>query len=449
MNIYKGTDNEGKVYITTLDKICSEMIFNKIIDNFENEMGYVTNKDEVFYFRTNYQAKNKQIIKMDLKHPEKQEWKTLVAESKPLVQATSFNDKYLLLHYSIDVHDVLQMHNLENGLLIKNIEMPSLGTISFSCQKHQDEFFYKFTSFLYPGTIYRYSEKTQTSYLFKEIKVPNFDRNNFITKQVFYPSKDGTLIPMFIISKRDIKYSGDNAFFLYGYGGFNISINPSFNSLRLCMIENLNVSIAIANIRGGDEYGDFWHESAKKEKKQNCFDDFHCAAEYLITNNYTNPKKIAINGGSNGGLLVGACINQRPDLYGCAIASQGVFDMLRFHLFTIGYAWITEYGNPDLPEDFQNLIKYCPIHNVKINTQYPAVMIKTSDFDDRVVPVHAYKFISELQEKAGENNEKPLLLNVEMKTGHGAGKPTTKIIDEAADIYTFIAISLELKYEEN
>jgi len=448
INIYEGTDNEGKVYISKLDKISSEMVFEKIVDDFENELAYIANKNDTFYFKTNYQAKNKQIIKMDLKNPHKKEWVTLIEESKnPLVQAVCFHEKYLLLLYSIDVHDVLQMHNLDDGYFLKNIELPSLGTVSLSCQKNTDEFFFKFTSFLYPGTIYRYSQKTESSQLFKEILVANFDRSSFETKQVFYPSKDGTLIPMFIISKKGMEYNGENPFFIYGYGGFNISINPSFNSLRLCLMENLNVSVAIANIRGGDEYGDIWHESAKKEKKQNCFDDFHCAAEYLIKNNYTNAKKIAINGGSNGGLLVGASVNQRPDLYCCAIASQGVFDMLRFHLYTIGYAWITEYGNPDNEEDFKYLINYCPVHNVKENTQYPAIMIKTSDFDDKVVPLHAYKFISELQEKAGQNNDKPLLLSVERKSGHGAGKPTYKLIDEVADIYTFIALSLGLKYE--
>ena len=449
INIYQGTDNESKIAIRKLDKIEPNMAFEMIVDDWEVDLEYITNQDEHFYFKTNYKAKNKQIIKLNLKQPQKSEWKTLVEESKnPLSSAYCFNDKYLILLYTQDVHDVLQLHNLEDGKFIKNIDMPSLGTISISLQKHLDEFFFKFTSFLYPGIIYRYSAITHSSHIFKEINVSGFNRDSFITKQVFYPSKDGTQIPMFIISRKDMECNGNNPFFIYGYGGFNIAINPEFNPFRLCLMENLKVSVAIANIRGGDEYGDFWHESAKKEKKQNCFDDFHCAAEYLIKNNYTNPKKIVINGGSNGGLLVGACINQRPDLYACAVACQGVFDMLRYHLYTIGYAWKVEYGDPDDPEDFKNLIKYCPIHNVKTKIQYPAVMIRTSEYDDRVVPIHSYKFISELQEKLGEDNERPLFLSVETKAGHGDGKPTTKRIDEVSEIYTFIALSLGLNYEE-
>jgi len=349
--------------------------------------------------------------------------------------------------YSVDVHDMLELHNLEDGKFIKNIELPSLGSVSISCQKHIDEFFFNFSSFLYPGTIFRYSSQTHSCQIFKDTQVPDFDKSKFLTQQVFYPSKDGTSIPMYIISRKDLQCNGNNPFFIYGYGGFSIGLPPEFNTFRLCLIENLKVSVAIPNIRGGDEYGDFWHESAKKEKKQNCFDDFQCAAEYLIKNNYTNPKKIAINGGSNGGLLVGACINQRPDLYGCAVATQGLYDMLRYHLFTIGYAWKVEYGDPENPEDAKYLIKYSPVHNVRTKTPYPAVLIKTSEFDDRVVPVHAYKFISELQEKAGEESEAPLLLAVQRKCGHGAGKPTSKKIDEAADIYTFIAISLGLNYD--
>lgn len=449
INIYEGTDNECKVYVSKLDKIGSDMIFQKVTDNFDNELAYITNVNNIFYFKTNFnKCKNKQLITIDLEHPDQSNWKTLIPESKyPLISSTSFNEKYLILIYSVDVHDVMQLHNLEDGQLIKNIELPSLGTVSLSVQKYTDEFFFKFTSFLYPGTIYRYSSQTQTSQVFKEIKVAGFDKNNFSTQQVFYPSKDGTSIPMYIISRKDLQLNGNNAFFIYGYGGFSIGIPPEFSAFRLCLIENLHVSVAVPNIRGGDEYGDFWHESAKKEKKQNCFDDFQCAAEFLIKNNYTNPKKIAINGASNGGLLVGACINQRPDLYGCAIASQAVLDILRFHLFTIGYAWKTEYGDPDNADDAKNIMKYSPVHNVKTKTPYPAVLIKTSDFDDRVVPVHSYKFISELQEKAGEESDAPLLLSVERKCGHGAGKPTTKQIEETADIYAFIALSLGLKYE--
>lgn len=448
ITIYEGTDDECKLYLAKIDNICSDMKFNKIVDNFEHKVAYITNQKEKFYFKTNYNAQNKQIMLMDLNHPEKKDWKTIVPETKnPMTFAYCFNDKYFLIGYSIDVIDVIQMNKIDNGEFIKNIELPSLGTVGLSLQKHQEEFFFKFTSFLYPGTIFRYSLANNISECFKEIKVPNFNRDNFNTEQIFYQSKDGTKIPMFLIYRKGLELNGNNPFFLYGYGGFDISIKPSFSSMDICLMENLNVSMAIANIRGGGEYGDFWHESAKKEKKQNCFDDFHFAAEYLIKNKYTSPEKLVINGASNGGLLVAVCANQRPDLYSCVIVSQGVLDMLRYHLYTIGYAWKTEYGDPDIPEDFNYLIKYSPIHNVNEKGKYPAILVRTSDFDDRVVPVHSYKYISVLQEKL-ENNEKPLMILIEKKAGHGAGKPTQKRIDDCSNNFTFIALTLGLEYEE-
>lgn len=388
-------------------------------------------------------------MRMQLSHPEKTSWKTVVPESKnPLESAICFNDTFLLLLYTIDATDVLHLHKLETGEFIKTIELPSLGSVSLSCQKHQEEFFFKFTSYLYPGLIYRYSLKNNTSELFKEIALQNFNRDSFKTEQIFYESKDGTKIPMFLISKKGMELNGNNAIYLYGYGGFAISTKPWFYSNYICLMENLNVCVVEANIRGGGEYGDIWHESAKKQNRQKSFDDFQAAAEYLIKNNYSNPNKIAIHGISNGGLLVATCVNQRPDLFGCAIVAQGVLDMLKYHLYTIGYAWITEYGNPDNKEDAEYIMKYSPVHNVKEKTQYPAMLIRTSDYDDRVVPTHSYKFVSELRDKVCEENIKPILLNVEKKAGHGYGKSTTKTIEENADNFTFIALSLNLEYKE-
>jgi len=345
-----------------------------------------------------------------------------------------------------DVKELLYLYDLE-GKQLKKFDLP-MGTVEVHGKKDRSEIFIGFTSFLHPTLLYRYDIDTDDFKLYWECKIDGFDASQFEINQVFYKSKDGTEIPMFVMHRKGINMNGSNGCLLYGYGGFNISITPSFSTLRLTYLNHFNGIFVIANIRGGGEYGEDHHKMGIREKKQNVFDDFQYAAEFLINQKYTSAKKLAIMGGSNGGLLVGACINQRPDLYGAAVASVGVMDMLRFHKFTIGHAWCSDYGDPDVKEDFEFIFKYSPVHNVikDANIDYPATMLTTGDHDDRVVPLHTFKYISELQHHH-PNNKFPLVMRVDIKAGHGGGKPTEKVIEESADKYSFIAYHTGLKWE--
>ena len=318
-----------------------------------------------------------------------------------------------------------------------------MGSAGFSGRKDRKECFYSFTSFTVPGTIYQYDLAANKSVVYKAPKV-NFNLNNFVSEQVFFQSKDGTRIPMFINYKKGMKRNGKNPVLLYGYGGFNISLSPSFSAIRMPFIEKGGI-YAMVNLRGGNEYGEEWHLAGTKMKKQNVFDDFIGAAEWLIANKYTNPQKIAIQGGSNGGLLVGACMTQRPDLYKVAIPQVGVMDMLRYHKFTIGWNWASDYGtSEDSREMFEYLKGYSPLHNLRPGTSYPATLVTTADHDDRVVPAHSFKFAATLQEcNAGPN---PVLIRIDSKAGHGSGKPMSKVIEEQADIYGFIMHHLGMKF---
>jgi len=305
---------------------------------------------------------------------------------------------------------------------------------------------------LSPGTIFRFNfdEIGTEPSVFIDTKIDGFNPDHFQTEQVFYKSKDGTSIPMFIVSKKGLVKNAKNPVWLYGYGGFEIPMQPSFSAIRLTWMKHLDGIYALANIRGGGEYGEDWHKAGVKEKKQNVFDDFHSAALYLVENSYTSHNLISINGGSNGGLLVGACINQRPELYGCGIAAVGVLDMLRFHKFTIGKFWVSDYGCADTPEDFPYLYAYSPVHNVNASKTYPALLLTTADHDDRVSPLHSYKYIAQVQSLVGSqpNQTNPLLIKIEEKAGHGAGKPTTKVIEEHADCYAFVSRHLNIQWQE-
>jgi len=329
--------------------------------------------------------------------------------------------------------------------LKKEIKLPNLGSIvNISGQKHDNNMFFRFTSFIQSPTIYKYNIKDDKLEIYQK-SMAKFNHEKYITEQIFYTSKDGTKVPMFVSYKKGLKLDGNNPTILYGYGGFDVSLLPEFSISRALWLE-LGGIYVVANLRGGGEFGEEWHKAGMLDKKQNVFDDFISAAEYLISNKYTNNSKLAIMGGSNGGLLVASVMLQRPDLFGAVICSVPVIDMLRYHKFTVGRYWVSEYGNPENPEHFKFLIKYSPLHNVKENINYPPLLVTTADTDDRVVPSHAYKFIATLQEKYKGKN--PILLRVETKAGHGAGKPTSKLIEEQSDIYSFILKSINFDLED-
>ena len=411
--------------------------FISIVDDFTNNYSVIDNLGDNLLVRTDYNAPNYKIVLVDPKNPSKENWVDLIPEKKDVMQSVRIIGEKLIITYLQDVTHHVYMFDL-NGNPLGEIELPGLGTVGFTGKRDDSIAFYTFTSFTSPGTIYKFDVNTKLSELYKQIEL-SFDFDNYETKQVFYSSKDGTKIPMFIVHKKGLKLDGNNPTYLYAYGGFNASMMPSFSTSRLLLLENDGV-FAMANIRGGGEYGEEWHKAGMLDKKQNVFDDFIAAAEYLIKEGYTNPNKLAIAGGSNGGLLIGAVINQRPDLFKVALPAVGVMDMLRFHKFTIGYYWIVEYGSSDNPEQFKYLYEYSPIHNIKEGLNYPATLVTTADHDDRVVPAHSFKYIATLQEKYKGDN--PVLIRIETKAGHGAGKPTSKVIEEVTDVWSFVFYNL-------
>lgn len=426
----------------------------KLVDVFESGYSYVTNFGSVFYFRTNRSAPKYRVIAIDLRQPASENWQEVIAESADVLQAVSCVNlgTQLIVSYLQHVKDVLKLFGLPNPTAgasdVRAIPVdftfptPDVGSVpSWTGRRNQTEVFYKFTSFLYPGTIFHVDLKERTTKLWFETKVKGFNPSEFKTQQIFYPSKDGTSIPMFLVHRADLQLDGANPTLLYGYGGFNISLSPSFSVSRLIFVQNFKGIYALANLRGGGEYGDEWHKAGTVHRKQNVFDDFIAAAEHLIKEKFTQPSKIAIQGGSNGGLLVCACANQRPDLFGAVLGHVGVLDMLRFHKFTIGYAWCSDYGCSDNKEQYATLKKYSPVHNVAEGVAYPAVLLCAADHDDRVVPLHSYKYISQLQHVAGSQayQKQPLLIRVDVKAGHGAGKPLSKQNEETADVMAFAA----------
>ena len=393
------------------------------------------------YFFTNYQAAKNKIMAAELQSPELANWKEVVPEKEQVLSDVRVIGGKLFLTYDKDASNHAYVYDLQ-GKELQEIELPSLGSVSFNGDKDDEECFFSFTSFTIPGATYKYDVQKNSYELFRARKV-KFHSDEFVPEQVFFPSKDGAKIPMFLTYQKGLKKNGKNPVFLYGYGGFNISLYPSFSINRIPFLENGGIYVQV-NLRGGSEYGEDWHVAGTKMQKQNVFNDFIAAAEYLIDNKYTNSQKIAIVGGSNGGLLVGACMTQRPDLFRVAIPQVGVMDMLRYHKFTIGWNWASDYGtSEDSKEMFEYLKGYSPLHNLKKGTKYPATLVTTADHDDRVVPAHSFKFAATLQ--ACNEGSNPTLIRIDSKAGHGAGKPMSKILEEQADVYGFIMYNLNMK----
>jgi prolyl oligopeptidase len=398
-------------------------------------------KGSVIYFRTTDQAPRGRIIAIDLAKPQRENWREIVAQQKEPIDAARIVKDRLVLSYLKDAASAMKMFSLD-GKLVKEIALGGLGQAFFLPGRPTDpELFFAYATYLAPRAIYRLDPATGATTVVRQSKVA-FDPSKYEADQVFYTSKDGTRVPMALVHKKGMARDGKNPTILYGYGGFNVNVLPSFSPANIAWLE-MGGLFAVANLRGGAEYGDEWHEAGKRAKKQNVFDDFIAAAEYLIAQKYTQPAKLAIHGGSNGGLLVGAVLNQRPDLFGAAMPAVGVMDMLRYQKFTIGAAWSDEYGASDDPAAFPVLRAYSPLHNIQPGTKYPAVLITTSDHDDRVVPGHSFKYAATLQ--AAQSGDRPVLIRIETRAGHGAGKPITKIIDEWADRYAFLSQELGMQ----
>ncbi len=414
-----------------------------LIDNFDSKNAFLDNVGPVFYFRTDLKAPRGRVVAIDIRKPAKENWKEIIPEAKESLRGASLVGNQIITEYLKDARSQVKVYSLE-GKHVRDVELPGIcSATGFGGKRTDEETFYTVSSFATPPSIYRLDLKTGKSTLFRRSEV-KFNPDDYEVKQVFYKSKDGTRVPMFITHKKGLKLDGSNPTLLYGYGGFNIPLPPVFSISRAVWMEMGGV-MAVANLRGGGEYGEEWHRAGTKLKKQNVFDDFIAAAEYLIAEKYTRPEKLAIQGGSNGGLLVGACMVQRPDLYGACLPAVGVMDMLRFHQFTAGRFWVDDYGSADNPEEFKALYAYSPYHALLRNgpKKYPATLITTADTDDRVVPGHSFKFAAALQ--AMQTGPAPVLIRIETRAGHGAGKPTAKQIEEVADQWAFLVKNLEMK----
>ncbi|MCG8408832.1 MAG: prolyl oligopeptidase family serine peptidase [Phycisphaerales bacterium] len=440
ISIWKGTERKNRIYFKDLSVQRGGKII-QLLDDFDAEYGFLANDGPVFYFQTDLDAPRGRVIAIDTNRPDRENWRELIPEAKETLQSTSVVNNMFVTSYLKDAHTQVKIFGMD-GKFVREVELPGIGTASgFGGKREHKETFYAYYSFSTPPTVYRYDMTTGKSTLFKKPKV-DFNPDDYVTSQVFYSSKDGTQIPMFITHKKGLKRDGGNPCYLYGYGGFNISLTPRFSIPNLVWMEMGGI-YAQANLRGGGEYGKAWHNAGRLLNKQNVFDDFISAAEWLVSNKYTRKDRLAIGGGSNGGLLVGACMTQRPDLFGAAVPAVGVLDMLRFQLFTIGHAWTSDYGKIEDPEMFKVQYSYSPYHNVRKGTSYPATMITTGDHDDRVVPAHSFKFAAALQE--AHAGKAPVLIRIETRAGHGAGKPTQFQIEEAADKWAFLVRTLGIE----
>jgi prolyl oligopeptidase len=439
IHVWQGTSPKSRVYYKDLTQPDAQVV--RLLDDFDAAYNFIDNDGPVFWFRTDLDAPRGRVLAIDTRHPERSNWKTVVPQSADKLESVGVVNNSFLLGYLKDAKTEVRVYDL-NGKFLRNVDLPGIGTADgFGGKRKDKETFYSFTSFVSPATIYRYDVEAGKSTVFRQPKV-DFDPSRYETTQVFYKSKDGTRVPMFLTYKKGLRLDGLNPTLLYAYGGFDISLTPAFSVPNLVWLEMGGI-YAQANLRGGGEYGEEWHEAGTKLHKQNVFDDFIAAAEWLIANKYTSTPKLAISGRSNGGLLVGACLTQRPDLFGATLPGVGVMDMLRFHKFTIGWAWTSDYGSSDNPEEFKAIYAYSPLHNLKPGTKYPPTFIVTADHDDRVVPGHSFKFAATMQ--ADQAGAAPVLIRIETKAGHGAGKPISKQIDEVGDELAFLVRNLGMK----
>jgi prolyl oligopeptidase len=438
ISVSQGSERKNRVWYQDLSLLQPTTI--KLLDDFDAQYNFIDNDGPVFWFFTDNDAPRGRLIAIDTRKPEKASWKEIIPQAAETLVAVSLVGDQFFANYLKDAYTNIRVFDL-TGKYLRDVELPGIGSAGgFGGRRKDQETFYSFTSFSFPTTTFRYDVASGRSTVFRQPKV-DFKPDEYETKQVFYPSKDGTKIPMFITHRKGLKLDGQNPTLLYGYGGFDIPETPRFSVSRVVWMEMGGV-FAVANLRGGGEYGKAWHDAGRLKNKQNTFDDFIAAAEWLIANDYTSTPKLAIQGGSNGGLLVGACEVQRPDLFGACLPIVGVLDMLRFHKSTIGWAWTSDYGSPDDAEFFPLLLKYSPLHNIRPGTCYPPTLAITGDHDDRVVPWHTFKYISALQ--AAQNCDKPILARIETRAGHGGGKPTQKTIEEIADQYAFLVRVLKM-----
>jgi prolyl oligopeptidase len=443
LHVWQGTDTRNRLFYQ--DVAGGPVV--ELIPELEAGYHFVDNEGTVFYFRTDLDALRGRLIAIDVTRPARDNWQTIVPEGEDVLEMVKMVNGQFIAVYLHHAHHQLKRFDVR-GAWLGDVPLPAPGSIApagydlnLNGGRADDELLYAVHSFLYPVTVYRYDFKRgEADVLFAPPL--NFDARPYVTRQVFATSRDGTRVPMFVTHKRGLDFDGRHPTLLYGYGGFNISVTPGFAVSRLVWLEMGGV-LAIANLRGGGEYGEAWHKAGSLRHKQNVFDDFIACAEYLVSERVTSPARLAIQGASNGGLLVGACMTQRPELFGAALPAVGVMDMLRFHKFTIGWAWVSDYGSADDPEQFQTLHAYSPLHSLKPGTRYPATLITTADHDDRVVPGHSFKFAAALQ--TAQAGDAPALIRIQVKAGHGLGKPTAILIEEQTDLWAFLVKALEME----
>ncbi len=431
ISVWKGTHRLANLFYQDLEDGGPVV---ELLTGFEADYTFIGNDGPIFYIQTDLDAPNGRVIAIDVRQPARDQWREVISEGDDALEGVSYVGGKLITVYLNHAQSLVHIYKT-NGEFVRELDLPGIGTVAgFGGRSDDPETFFSFTSFTRPGTIYRYNVETGECSIFRQPALP-FDPEEYVTEQVFYPSKDGTQVPMFLVRRKDVRPGPATPIYQYGYGGFTISLTPQFRVSWLVWLEMGGV-IAQPNLRGGGEYGKAWHDAGKVLNKQNVFDDFIAASEWLMANGYADGSNLAIGGGSNGGLLVGACLTQRPDLYTAAVPAVGVLDMLRFHKFTIGWAWTSDYGSPDNEDEFRALLAYSPYHNTNPETSYPATLIVTGDHDDRVYPAHSFKFAAALQ--AAQAGEEPILIRIETKAGHGAGKPTAKVIEETADVWAFL-----------